>query len=73
LTPLLNIKMFGYAIEEVCELEQARYIFFYKDKMVLIEGQKVNTFAELVEFANQEKYRGRESLEVVLIPAVVGG
>jgi hypothetical protein len=73
LAPLLKIKIFGYLVEEVSELEQARYIFDYKGKIVLIEGQKVDTFDELVEFADQEKYCRRESLEVVLIPLIAGG
>jgi hypothetical protein len=60
-------------VEEVCVLEQSGYIFDYQDKIVLVEGQKVNTFDEMFELVNQEKYRSRESLEVVLIPLVSGG
>ena len=74
--PKLKLKKpFGYPFEEVRDFEQARYFLFSygNDAIVAVEGQVVNSYEELLQLASQEPYKDKESLEVVLLPAVVGG
>ena len=74
--PKLKLKKpFGYPFEEVRNFEQARYFLFSygANAVVLVEGQVVNSFEELVQLAARDCYKSKESLEVQLLPAVVGG
>jgi hypothetical protein len=74
--PKLKIKFrFGYPGEDICELEQAKYRFDFGGGRVLVvvEGQLMNSYDELVQLAAQDDYKDKEFLEVLLLPAVVGG
>jgi len=74
--PKLKLKKpFGYPFEENREFEQAQYFLFsYGDSAtVMVEGQVINSYEELVQLAAQDCYKDKESLEVLLLPAVVGG
>ena len=69
-----NTKHYCYQNEDICELEQARYRFSYgSGVVVMVEGQVVNSYDELVQLAAQDKYKDREFLEVVLIVDLVAG
>ena len=74
-SPKLKVKLpFGDPSEDICELEQAKYRFTYsQDVLVVVEGQVVNSYEELVQLANQDNYKDKEFLEVELIPGIVGG
>jgi hypothetical protein len=39
----------------------------------VIDGQKVRSYDDLAKIVSQEKYKDRESIEVVQIPAITGG
>ncbi len=69
----LLVKFFGDPGEEVCELEDARYLIDFTDRIVVVDEQEIRSYDELVETVNQEKYRDREIIEVIQIPAITGG
>jgi hypothetical protein len=69
----LMIKTFGLAGEDICELEQARYFLNFDDRIILVEGQRVKSWEELVQVAGQDKNRDKEYLEVVSLPTIMGG
>ena len=71
--PKITIKIFGSPVKDVYELEQAKDILNFVDSMVVIDGREVHSYDELVQIVNQEKYKHKEFIEVVLIPAVSGG
>ena len=59
---------------DICEIEQAKNRFEYSyDTVILVEGQVVNSYEELVEFASQDQYKDKEFLEITLLPLIVGG
>ncbi len=74
--PKLKLKKpFGYPFEEVRDFEQAQYFLFSygANAVVMVEDRIVNSYEELVQLAAQDYYKGKESLEVQLLPAVIGG
>jgi hypothetical protein len=74
LLPKLKIKLpVGYPSEDVCELEQARYSLNFDDGVIMVEGQTVHSYDELVEIATQDNFKNKEFLEVVLLQVIEGG
>jgi hypothetical protein len=71
--PKLLVKFFGDPGEDVCELEDARYLIDFTDRIVVVDEQEVRSYEELVKIVGQEKYRDQEIIEVVQIPAITGG
>ena len=71
--PKLLIKVFGDPGEDICELEDAKYLLDFASQIIVIDGQNIRSFDELVEIASQEKYRNQEFIEVVQVSAVTGG
>ena len=74
--PKLKLKKsFGYPFEEIRDLEQARYFLFSydTDAVIVVEGQIINSYEELLKLATQDQYKDKEYLEASLLPAVVGG
>jgi hypothetical protein len=71
--PKLLVKVFGDPGEDIYELEEARHLFFFTDRIVVVDGQGVHSYEELVKVVSQEKYRDQEFIEVVQIPAIQGG
>ncbi len=74
--PKLKVKRipFGYSNEEICDFEQAQNFSYAQGTFVMVEGQVVNSYEELVQLAAQDDYKDREFLEVMLVPSVdVGG
>jgi hypothetical protein len=67
------IKVFGYPGEDIIELEQARDYLKFESIIVLVEGQRVQSWDELVRLIDRDKYANQESIEVMLVPAVTGG
>ena len=60
--------------EDICDLEQAKQRLDYgSETIVLVEGHMVNSHEELIQLATQNRYKDRESLEVVLLPLIAGG
>ena len=71
--PKLLIKVFGDPGEDMCELEEAKYLLDFSSQIIVIDGQQIRSYDELAKVASQEKYRNREFIEVVQVPAVSGG
>jgi hypothetical protein len=68
--PKLKIKRTWNPVEETHDLEQARQILFDRsgDMLVIVEGQMVSSYEELVQLAGQDTYKDKEALEVVMTP-----
>ncbi len=73
--PKIKIKLIPatYPIEDTFELEQARERLNFKAGMIMFEGKRVQSYDELVQLVSQDKYKGREYIEVVGILPVAGG
>ena len=71
--PKLLVKNFGDPGDDICQLEEARYLLAFGDRIVVVDGQDIHSYEELVKLVSQEKYRDQEFIEVVQIPAVQGG
>jgi PDZ domain-containing secreted protein len=71
--PKLLIKVFGDPGEDICELEDAKYLLNFADRIIVVDGQGIRSYDELVNIVSQEKYRDQEFIEVVQIPAIAGG
>ncbi len=69
-SPKLKVKRSWNPVEETHDLEQARHLLFSRgsDMLVIVEGQMVNSYEELVQLAAQAPYKDKESLEVVMTP-----
>jgi hypothetical protein len=71
--PKLLIKVFGDPGEDICELEEAKYLLDFANQVIVIDAQQIRSYEELAKIASQEKYRNQEYIEVVQVPAVTGG
>jgi hypothetical protein len=71
--PKLLVKFFGDPGEDLCELEEAKYLLDFTDRIVLVDGREVRSFEELLKIVNRKEYTDREFVEVVQIPALAGG
>ena len=72
--PKLKVKMFPeHCSAEVRDFEYAKDLSF-SDLLIIVEGQQITSYDELVQLATQDSYRGKESLEViVLAPGLIDG
>jgi len=59
--------------EEIRDFEQGKYLPFCDYVLVLVEGEIINSYEELVQLAAQDCYKDKEFLEVTLMPLVMGG
>ena len=71
--PKLLIKVFGDPGEDICELEDAKYLLDFANRIIVLDGKNIRSYNELVKITSQEKYRNQEFIEVVQVPAVTGG
>jgi PDZ domain-containing secreted protein len=71
--PRLLVKFFGDPGEDICELEEAKYLLDFTDRIVMVDGQEIRSYDELVKIVNLGKYRDRDFIEIVQIPAIMGG
>jgi PDZ domain-containing secreted protein len=71
--PKLLVKVFGDPGEDICELEDAKYFLSFADRIIVVDGQDIRSYDELVKIVSQEKYKDQELIEVVQIPAIAGG
>ncbi len=67
------IKTFGSPGKVEYELEQIKDLLNFDDSMVLIDGQQAHSYNELVQICSDEKHKNRQSIEIVLLPAITGG
>ena len=72
--PKLKVKRFyGWPAEETRDFEQAQHFLFDEQSVVLVEGQIITSYEELVQLAAQDRYKGKEFLETSLFPLFIGG
>jgi PDZ domain-containing secreted protein len=71
--PKLMIKYFGNLSGEVSELEEARYLLDFDEAIIVIEGQNVRSYDELVKIVSQERFKDKEFVEVMQMTLVQGG
>ena len=58
----------------ICNLEEAKYRFDFNPLLIVaVEMQVVNSYEELVQLANQEHYRDKEFLKVMILQHIEGG
>jgi len=64
----------GYPDEEIRDFEQAKdFLNLDPTLLVTVEGEVLVSYNELIRLASQERYQGKEFLEVELVPLVGGG
>ena len=68
--PKLKLKRTWNPVEETHDLEQSRHLLFNRgaDMLVIVEGQMVFSYDELLQLAAQDNYKDKESLEVIMTP-----
>ena len=75
--PILKVKWLGKPSQErTIDFEKAKHILPFGSPAtfsIILEGQTVNSYDELVQLATEKHHRGRQFLEVVVIAPVVGG
>jgi PDZ domain-containing secreted protein len=71
--PRLLVKFFGDPGEDIYELEDAKYLLDFTDRIVVVDGQEIRSYDELAKIVKQEKYKDRDCIEIVQIPAIMGG
>jgi len=73
----LKVKWFlDSSSEETINLEQAKYCLPLGppyNLLVIFDGQRINSYEELVQLASQDCYEGKEFLEVVVLRPSGGG
>ena len=74
--PKLRIKLPSpNSVEDICDLQEAKYRFNWGHEpfLILVEKQPISSYEELIEFAKRNRFRGRAFLEVELQPLLAGG
>jgi hypothetical protein len=73
--PKLKIKLpYSHPDVEICSLEEAKYRLSYGQGVhVVVDGHAVNSYDELVSLAEQNCYREKEFIEVLILPMIGGG
>ena len=73
--PKLKVKRtFAHPLEQTCDLEQAKELVFGYGSgiLVIVDGQLVRSYEELVKLAAQPCYKDKELLEVIVASAPKG-
>ena len=72
--PKLRVKLLvGHSNEEIRDFEQAKCLPFCHHILIFVEGQVINSYEEFVQLAALDCYKEKESLEVLVTPAMGGG
>jgi hypothetical protein len=71
--PKLKILYYGFSNEDICDLDQAGYLFDIGEIMIMVAGQKIASYDSLVKLISQDRYKDKQYVEVVLLPAIAGG
>ncbi len=73
--PKLRVKWWGRG-EGIIDFEQAKSLLPFgrlQALSILVEGQAVNSYEELVQLATQDCYKDKELLELAVIMPMGGG
>jgi hypothetical protein len=60
-------------MEDLYELEEAQRLLNFESGMIMVDGERVGSYEELVKLVGQDKYKDREFIEVVGILPIAGG
>jgi len=74
--PKLKVRRAWNPEEETVAMDEARSFLFSHgpDMTIIVEGQVIYSYEELIEIVSQEPYKEKDFLEVVMIPRwPVGG
>lgn len=72
--PKFRVKSLGWNMrEEIRDLEQARHFPFRHGVIIMVEGEVVRSYDDLVQLLEQGRYKDREFLEVMFLPIMGGG
>jgi hypothetical protein len=72
--PRLKITGLGWESgEETWDFEQARYFPYREWLLVTVEGRVVKSYEDVLALASEDRYRGKEYLNVIFLPIMVGG
>jgi hypothetical protein len=72
--PKLSVKKEATDLEgEIQEFEQARDFPFGEEVIIVAEGRQITSYEDLLKMAGQEKYKGKQILEVMFLPMIIGG
>ncbi len=72
--PKFKVKGLGWNMrEEIRDLEQARHFPFRHGVIIMVEGEVVRSYDDIVQLLKQERYKDREFLEVMFLPVLGGG
>ncbi len=58
---------------EIRSFEEARNFPFNEEIIIVAEGMQITSYEDLIKVASQEKNLGKEVLEVMFLPMIVGG
>jgi hypothetical protein len=58
---------------EVMDFEQAQKFPFNEEVIISVEGEQICSYECLLEFAADEKQKGKQYLEVMILPMILGG
>ena len=59
--------------KRICDFDQAKFFPYARDLVIVVEGEVINSYEDLVELASQAPHRDKAILEVVILPTIVGG
>lgn len=72
--PKLKIKGLGWDVsEEIRDFEQAKYLPFGQNVIIVVEGHAIRSYEDLVRLASQDRHRNKEFLEVKFLELLRGG
>jgi hypothetical protein len=73
-SPKIKIRLpSDYPMEDLYELEEAQRLLNFESGMIMVDGERVGSYEELVKLVGQDKYKDREFIEVVGILPIAGG
>lgn len=74
MSKLPKMKIIKWNGEEVIqEIEDWKNFPFAIDDLVMVEGQEIYSYDELVEMASKEPFKNQEFLDVRIMPFIAGG
>ncbi len=59
--------------EEVQDIEKWEEFPFGIDDLVVVEGQEIYSYAELLELAGKEPYKNQKFINLRILPLIAGG
>lgn len=72
--PKLKVKKEAWKDEsEIQDFEEAKDFPFSAEIIVVVEGQQVNSYDDLLKLVQQERFKNRQFLEVLFLPMITGG